>query len=779
MNKQSRIGDSVLRIEDPPLVRGDGSYIDDIHQAEMLEVAFVRSPHAHARILSIDTQEALSRPGIVAVLTLADLSPALAREQLPIQYPDPNLAQDLGPFILAKNEAIYVGEPIVIVVAESRYLAEDAAARVVVDFDPLPAAADCKEAFASSAPLVHSGRKTNVVADFRQSYGDIGSAFSRADDRVSVSLKQHRGGAHPIEGRGLIAAYERSPRRLTVWASTQLAHELRVSLMRMLDLDENEVRIITPDVGGGFGAKYCIYADEVAVAAAAVKLRRPLKWIEDRREHFTAAVQERDQYWDLEVACTSDGRMLGVRGTMFHDQGAYTLQGINIAFNSATSFPGPYVLPAYDLRVVSVTTNKVPTAAVRGAGYPQGTFAMERCLDRIATKLGLDRVEVRRRNLISADKIPHTTPMKSRSGSPIVYDSGDFPAILDIALKEIDYGTFPQRQAKARAEGRFIGLGVACGIKGTGRGPYESGLVRIGPSGTISVYSGAAEMGQGIRTALAQICAEQFGASPDKISVVTGDTGTVPLGMGGFSSRQTVTAGSSVHLAASRVREKVLKIASHIFEADVDDLEIIDGTVRIKGVPRDGLGLQQIANVVYGSPGYAIPKNFDPGLESAETFLPSGLTYGMGCHAVELEIDIGTYAPRISRYIVVNDSGRLINPKIVEGQIVGGVVHGIGNALFEWMGFDDNAQPITTTFAEYLLPTSTEVPRIKVILPEYPSPLNPLGVKGVGESGVLPAAAAIVSAIESAMNSPALEIAEIPISPNQLFALSETARKGA
>lgn len=779
MSASSSRQKSPPRLEDRSLVLGQGCFVDDIDRAETLEVAFVRSPQAHARIVSIDTEEARRNPGVVGIFTLQDLRAVLTGDQLPLQYPDPRLAQNLGPFVLAKDEVVYVGEPIALVVADNRYIAEDAAARVVVDLEGMPLVSDCRHCLSMPAPPVRFGRASNVVSDVRQSYGDVGRAFATAYGTFSISLQQHRGCPHSIETRGVIADYDGKSRLLTVWNSTQLAHELRAGIMTMLGLDENEVRVITPDVGGGFGGKFCIYPDEMAVVAAAVKLGRTLKWVEDRREHFVAAIQERDQYWELEVAYTAEGSLLGVRGNLIHDQGAYILQGVNIAYNSATCFPGPYVLPAYDLRIVAATTNKVPTASVRGAGYPQGTFAMERCLDRIADTLDIDRVAVRRRNLIAADQIPYTIPMKSRSGAAIIYDSGDFHAILESTLREIDYPGFSARQAEARKDGRLLGIGVACGIKGTGRGPYESGVVRIGPSGKVSVYSGAAAMGQGIKTALAQICAGHFGLRPEEITVVTGDTGTVALGMGGFASRQTVTAGSSVHVAAGRVREKVLKIASLMLEADEADLEIVEGKVRVKGVPSGGLELHQIAKVVYGSPGYSIPKDIGPGLESSDMFLPGSLTYGMGCHAVEVEIDPDTFAPRIVRYVVVNDSGRLINPGIVEGQLVGGAVHGIGNALFEWMGYDENAQPITMTFAEYLLPTATEVPRIKVLMPEYPTPLNPLGVKGVGESALLPAAPAIISAIESALKVPGLAIHSIPISPSQLFALRRDALKSS
>lgn len=760
---------TIGRVEDERLIRGKGRYIDDIELPGTLEIAFLRSTEAHARITGWDASEALALPGVKAVYRFNDLKPVLAQERLPLQFVA-TLPDNITPFVLAKNEVIYVGEPIALVAATSRYIAEDAVSRITVDYEPLPLVATCADALATAAPLVASDRTSNVIADMRQSFGDINVAFARAAGSVQLTLHQHRGSAHPIECRGVLAQRDQASGGLVFWSSTQLAHELRSFLVRVLGLDENLIRVIAPDVGGGFGAKYLVYAEEVAVAAAALILDQPLRWIEDRREHFLAALQERDQEWDIKVCFDSQGRLLGARGSLTHDQGAYTPQGVNIPFNSATAFPGPYILPAYDLRIRAVSTNKTPTSSVRGAGYPQGAFAMERALDRVADALHISRVEIRRRNLVPPTMMPYTTPLKSRSGATIVYDSGDFPKILDMALEEIDFGGFAERQDRARAGGTLIGLGVACGIKGTGRGPYESGTVRIGPSGTISIYTGASEMGQGIKTTLAHICARQFDVSPTSISVIAGDTATVPIGMGGFASRQTVTAGSSVHLAATAVRAKALRVASHLLEAAEDDLEFTDGSIHVKGSDLK-VTLRQIAAAVYGSPGYSLPPGITPGLESAETYIPKGLTYGMACHAVQVSLDPVTCAPKIERYVVVNDAGVLINPDIVAGQIIGGVVHGIGNALFERMVFDQNAQPITTTFAEYLLPTATEVPRITVKPVSYPSTLNPIGVKGVGESGVVPAAAAIVSAIENALGRANLQITEIPLSPNRLFEL--------
>jgi carbon-monoxide dehydrogenase large subunit len=425
-----------------------------------------------------------------------------------------------------------------------------------------------------------------------------------------------------------------------------------------------------------------------------------------------------------------------------------------------------------------VETNKVATMPVRGAGYPEGAFAMERLLDAIAQKLEIDRAEVRRRNLVPADKIPYTTPLKTRSGSSITIDSGDFPRCQQLVLDAVDYAGFPERQAKARAEGRYLGIGIGNGVKGTGRGPFESGIVRVGRTGRISIYTGAMPMGQGIRTALAQICAEQFNVEPSDITVIAGDTAVIPHGQGGFASRQTITAGSAVHMASVAVREKVLAVAAHLLEASPQDLEIKDGAVTIAGTDRR-LTLQAIAETLAGVPGYALPGNFEPGLESLKNFIPGALTYGIGCHAVEVEVDVDTCAIRLLRYAVVNDSGRIINPMIVEGQLIGGVVHAIGNSLFEWMGYDDQAQPITTNFADYLLPTATEVPNIDVTFAEYPSTLNPLGVKGVGETGCVPAPGAIISAVEHVLAPFGVRIGEYPVTPTNLFNLLKGAQPKA
>ena len=599
----SIIGRPFKRIEDQPLLQGRGRFLDDLSFPGLLHAAFVRSPHAHALIRGIDRDAARHAPGVHAVLTLADLLPQLSQERLPLQFRTAALPPDITPFVLAKDEVAFVGEAVALVIADSRALAEDAAALVAVDYEPLPAASDCRAAAAPGAPLAHRGRKTNVMTEIKQAYGDVAAAFAGAPHRVGISLKQHRGGAHSIEGRGALAAYDVNEDRLTLWTSTQLAHEVRAFLMLLLKLDENQVRVVAPDVGGGFGAKFVMYPEEVAVAAGGLRLRRPVKWVEDRREHFLAAVQEREQYWDLEAAFEADGKLRGLRGRMIHDEGAYTPQGINLPYNASTAVPGPYLLPAYELQVLVVETNKVATMPVRGAGYPEGAFAMERVLDAIARELKLDRAEVRRRNLVPADRIPYVTPLKTRSGSAITLDSGDFPKCQQLALDAIGYGDFAARQDRARRDGRYLGVGLGNGMKGTGRGPFESGIVRIGRSGRISVYTGAMPMGQGIKTALAQICAEQFGVAPEMVTVVAGDTAVIPHGQGGFASRQTITAGSAVHMAAVAVREKALTVAAHLLEASPQDLELENGEIAVAGTDRR-ITLKAVAEAVSGVPGY-------------------------------------------------------------------------------------------------------------------------------------------------------------------------------
>jgi aerobic carbon-monoxide dehydrogenase large subunit len=757
------VGTRARRIEDPQLLRGKGRYADDIELPGLAHAAFVRSPHAHALIRSIDTQAARAVPGVIAVLTAKDLEASGVTLRMPLGFPTAALPDQITPFVLTPHEACFVGEALAMVVAESRHIAEDAVALASIDYETLPAIADCRAVLDAAAPRVRL-EGPNLLTRFKVGYGDCPRAFDGATHVLKETIFQHRGAAHPIEGRGVVARYEEGDDRLTVWSSTQMAHELWITLAALLGMAEDHIRVATPDVGGGFGSKFLVYPEEIAVPAAARILRRPVKWIEDRMEHFLASIQERDQYWDMEIAVDAEARILGLRGRLVHDQGAYTPQGINCPYNAATAATGSYIVPAYELDVWVAQTNKVYTIPVRGAGYPEGTFTIERLLDRVAHELKLDRAEVRRRNLVPKEKMPYQKPLRNRAGAPLVLDSGDYLACQEKVLEAIDYAGFEKRKKAAHSEKRYIGLGFAHGVKGTGRGPFESGTVRISPTGRVSVYSGALAMGQGLHTALAQICAEQLGVGIEDIEVITGDTAYVSLGLGGFASRQTVTAGSSVHYAALKVREKALKAGAQYLEAAEADLELFDGSVRVAGTNRS-VKLGTLARLLRGVPGYSMPSGVEPGLEASFQWQTDQMAYANSFHACEVEVDVETGGVRILRYVAVQDSGRLVNPLIVEGQLHGGIVHGIGNALFEWMGYDAAAQPVTTTFADYLLPTATELPPIELLFHESPSPFNPLGVKGVGEGGTVPVAAAVISAVENALEPFDVRIARAPISP--------------
>jgi aerobic carbon-monoxide dehydrogenase large subunit len=763
------IGARLPRLEDQPLLIGKGRFIDDIASPGVLHAAFVRSPHPHAAIRRIDGHDALALPGVHAVLALDDLAPVLAQRRMLRHSNSGTPLERYWSFALADGEVSYVGEAVALVLADSRYLAEDAAGLVAVDYDVLAAVSDCRRAADPAAPAVRRELNSNVAAAYKVAYGDADAAFAKAAHVFHADLWQHRGAAHPIEGRGILADWRDDA--MVVWASTQKAHDLFQSLTALLDFDESRLRVATPDVGGGFGPKLCVYPEDIAVVAASKLVRRSVKWIEDRREHFTNAAQERDQYWSIDVAVGADARLLGVRGRLIHDLGAYALQDVNIPYNSASMLSGPYMLPALSIDVTVAATNKTPVSSVRGAGYPQAAFAMERLMDRVARELHLDRAEVRRRNLIPLEKMPYTKPLKARSGASMQYDSGDYPACQAQVLEVAGWEDFPRRQAAARAEGRHIGIGLAHGIKGTGRGPFESGVVRVSNTGRVSVFTGAAAIGQGLRTVLAQICAGELGLRAQDITVVPGDTSGVSLGLGAFASRQTVTAGSSVLLAARAVADKARKLASHVLEAAEHDLEIADGEVRVVGAPQLSVKLGELARILKGAPGYGFPSDIDPGLEADVNWRTDALAYANACHVAEVEVDPGTGAVKLINYVALQDSGTLINPMLVDGQVRGGVAHGIGNAVLEWMGYDESGQPVTTTFADYLLPSATEVPAIKTLYKETPSPLNPLGAKGAGEVSTIPAAAAVISAIEDALQPFGVRIAQTPITPQKLVEL--------
>jgi len=764
-------------MEDPALLTGRGQFVDDLKLPGTLHAAFVRSPFAHARIRSLDAGRARAHPGVYAVIAAADLPADLRTRRLSMLVPNPAIKQPWTQLPLADGEVCYAGEPIAVVVADNRYIAEDAAALVDIDYEPLPAACDCRDALAAGAPAAHAGSPDNVGAAFTVQYGNVDVAFAGAALVVKRSVWCHRGGSHSMEGRGVLARYDALDQRITVWSATQSPHIIRRNLTDLLGLDEEQVRVIAPpDVGGGFGPKTIFYSEEAIVALAARLMGRPVKWIEDRREHFLSATQERDQYWDVEIALDAGGKILGVRGAMIHDTGAYLPWGIISPYISATTVPGPYIVPSFKLVVTVALTNKVATTPVRGAGRPQAVFAMERLMDAAARATGIDAAELRARNLIPPEQMPYKVGLVFRDGKPVVYDSGDYPRCQEVALRRCNYETFAERQRAARAHGRYIGIGIGNYVEGTGLGPFEGATVRIGPSGKIFVFTGGAPQGQGHQTTLAQLCADKFGVGIEHVQVVTGDTGKIANGVGTFASRIAVNAGSSVHLASIAVREKALKIASHMLEAAEEDLDIEDGRITVRGVPNMSLGLSDIAKAVAGMPGFALPGGVEPGLEATEYFSPSQAAYCNGSHCVEVEVDIETGHVQILKYAVAHDCGNLINPLVVDGQVQGAVAHGVGNALYEWMKYDADAQPVTTNLAEYLLPTAPETPRIVLEHVISPSPLNPIGVKGAGEGGTIPAAAAIVAAVENALSPFGIAIDDAPITPPRIVQLIAAAR---
>ncbi len=771
MSAQRIIGARARRVEDPALLRGEGVYVDDIACPGVLHAAFARSPHAHARITRFPVEELKAMPGVVAVLTAAELASEMTSVLMPPQFPSSSLPPGAGSYVLAPKEVCYVGEPVLMVVAESRALAEDAVAAAEVDYEPLAAVVDAAAAGAPDGPKVREGIASNLLTRFKVGYGAVSEAFASAPHVYRERYWQHRGVAHPIEGRGVLARPEPGSRKLTVWSSTQMSNLLHSMLVDVLGADEDDIRVIAPAVGGGFGCKYLVYPEELAVAAAARKLGRPVKWVEDRCEHFMAAIHERDQYWDVEIAVDANAKVLALRGSLIHDQGAYTPQGFHASYNSASSITGPYVVPAYEIDVQVMQTNKTPVQPVRGAGYPQAAFVMERLIDRVARELELDRAEVRSRNLITPDRMPYPKKLKNRSGAELVIDGGDYPKCQALGLERIGYAGFLARQKAARAEGRYLGIGFAHAVKPTGRGPYEMARVRVSTSGRVTVYAGAMEMGQGIKTSLAQVCAEQLAVPLERIEVTAGDSAYIPAGFGGFGSRQAIFCASAVHLAALAVRNKAIRAAATLLEAAESDLELKDGRVVVKGVPGHGISLGDISRKLRGAPGYALPGGVTPILEADASFQLDLQAFANAFHACEVEVDPGTGHVSLLRYVAVQDSGRLINPLIAEGQVHGGVVHGIGNALFEWMRYDEQGQPITTTFADYLLPTATEVPNIEVLFVETPSTTNPLGVKGLGEAATIAVAPAVIAAVENALEPFGVHINEAPLTPVRVLEL--------
>ena len=772
------VGQRITRTEDPRLLTGQALFVDDVQIPGMLHAAFLRSDYAHARIKSVDVSAARERPGVVAVYTAEDLGDFW--QHSPPLVPAPHSVEGVvfhsrTTVPLAKDKVRYVGEAVAVVFAESRYIAEDALEDILVDYEPLEVAADLEQALEPGAPLVHDDLDSNLASHLVQDKGDYAAVREKADLVIKRRIIIDRGAAAAMENRGVVAQWDEKSQYLTVWDTTQAPIPVRNGLANILGLSEHQVRVIAPFVGGGFGPKIMMFLpEEVLVPWGAMQLNRPVKWIEDRQENFFATTQERGQIHDAEIALTRDGRILGVSHDFLHDTGAYNPYGLTIPLNTQSHSMSAYDVPNYHSELKVVFTNKMITTPVRGAGRPQGIFLMERLLDLAAKELGMDRVEIRKRNFISPDAFPYNHEIIDQAFAPLIFDSGNYLPALEKAADMIGYEQFiKEEQPRLRAEGRHVGIGIVSFVETTGVGPYEGARVAVGASGKISVATGVGTQGQGHFTSFAQIVADQLGISPRDVHLVTGDTAQFHWGTGTFASRGSVVAANAINAAAKGVRARILELASKVLETPEEELELKDGYVRVADVPRQSISLGELAVLANPLRG-AVEPGSKPGLEATDYFGPQYGATASGTHAMILEVDPETMMIEIKRYVTVEDCGTVLNPLILDGQIHGGVALGIANSYYEQLVYDENGQLLNASLADYLIPTATEVPRIEIGHEETRSPLNPLGSKGAGEAGAIPVPALFAQAIEDALHDYGLEILEMPLSPNRLFELVQS-----
>ncbi len=769
------LGKRIPRNEDARLLTGRALFVDDVQLPGMVHAAFLRSDHAHARIKSVDAAAARRRSGVLAVYTAEDLGAYWQHGPLLVPPPPvPGMIFHACTQVpLARDKVRHVGEPVAMVVADTRYIAEDALADIVVDFEPLPVAVDVERALAPDAPRLHEQLESNLAAHVHQKKGDYDQARANADVIVARRFRYDRGASAAIENRAVAASWDARSESLTIWDTTQAPIPIRNGLARMLGMAESQVQVIAPFIGGGFGPKIMMfYPEEMLIPWASRRLGRPVKWTEDRHENFGGTTQERGQIHDAEMALSHDGRILGIRDVFLHDTGAYDPYGLTVPINAQCTLLGVYKVPAYDSEFTAVFTNTPIVTPVRGAGRQHGTFVMERLLDLAARELGMDRVEIRKRNLLAPGDFPHDHGIIFQDFTSLTYDSGDYLPALEQAAEMIGYERFVRdEQPRLRAEGRRVGIGIVNYVEGTGIGPYEGARVTVEPSGLVRVATGVGTQGQGHFTAFAQVVADALGVDASTVRVVTGDTREFHWGTGTFASRGAVVAGTACRAAAMIVREKILDLAERKCGVARDRLELTGGRVRVIGIDDGGVSFGELAagaNPLRG----AVTSGVEPGLEATAYFGPDRGTTANGVHAMIVEVDPETAMVRIRRYVVVHDCGRLINPTIVEGQIQGGVAHGIGNAFYEQLVFDDQGQLANASLMDYLLPLATDVPDVAMAHRETPSPDNPAGLKGVGEAGCIATGALFAQAVEDALAG-AVEICEIPLSPNRLFELMQ------
>ena len=772
-------GAAVKRREDPRFLRGEGRFVDDVTLPGMLHAAFVRSPHAHARIVRIHTTAAAAAPGVVRVLTFADLERWMKPLPLFGAVP-PGLAavvkfeiRQAPQWALCRDRARYVGEIVAMVVADCPERAEDATDLIEVDWEPLPPVADVRRAGETGTPLVHPEWGCNVGVGFTHAIGDAAGAFAGAAVTVGETFRIQRYVGMPLEGRGAVAVWDRRDGMLTTWNSTQVSHFVQQGLTGALGLSPHKIRVIAPDLGGGFGTKASGYAEDALVPIAAIALGRPVKWIESRREHMSGAAHARDQVHTISLAATRDGVILAVRDRILLDLGAYNVWGVVLPYNTVAHLIGPHRIRNMRVEVTAVVTHKTPNAPYRGAGRPETVFAMDRIVDCLARELSMDPAELRRRNYIRADELPYDFGMPYRDGNPLVYDTGDFPAALESALEAAGYKEFRAEQARLRARGVHRGIGISGYVEGTAIGPFEGATVKLDLAGRVVVATGAVNSGQGHETSFAQVAADALGVPLDWVTVVGGDTGAVPFGVGTFASRSAVTAGSSIVDACREVRGKLVRAAAALLEAAPGDVEIDDGKAFVRGAPGSAVDL---ARVVQASiPTFARPGVATPDFEATAYHHVPTVTYASAVHVAQVEVDVGTGGVKLLRYVVAHDCGRVINPSIVEGQVHGGVAQGVGGALFEEMVYDESGQLLTGSLMDYAVPKADDLPPIETVHLEFPSPRNPLGVKGLGEGGAISPPAAIANAVEDALAPFGVRVTETPVTPARIVALLQNA----
>jgi aerobic carbon-monoxide dehydrogenase large subunit len=774
-------GAAVKRREDPRFLRGEGRFIDDVVLPGLLHAAFLRAPHAHARIARIDATRAAAAPGVARVLTFQDLERWMKPLPLFGAVP-PGLAavvkfdiRQAPQWALCRDRARYVGEIVAMVVADSPERAQDALEVIRVEWDLLSPVVDMTRAAEPGAPLIHPEWGSNVGIGFTHAIGDADGAFARADVSVAETFHIQRYVGMPLENRGVVAQWDRRDGTMTTWNSTQVSHFVQQGLTGALGLPPHKIRVIAPDLGGGFGTKASGYAEDVLIPIAAMTLGRPVKWIESRREHMSGAAHARHQVHAISLAAARDGTILGVRDRIWLDLGAYNVWGVVLPYNTVAHLIGPHRIKNMRVDVQAVVTNKTPNAPYRGAGRPETVFAMDRIVDRLARELRMDPAELRRRNYIRPDELPYDLGMPYRDGNPLVYDTGDFPEALAKALEAADYEKFRAEQPRLRAQGIHRGIGISGYVEGTAIGPFEGATVKLDLAGRVLVATGAINSGQGHETSFAQVAADALGVPMDWVTVVGGDTAAVPFGVGTFASRSAVTAGNSIADACREVRTKLTRAAATLLEAAPDDIEIEDGRVFVKGSPASAVDL---ARVVQASiPTFAKPGVASPDFEASAYHHVPTVTYASAVHVAEVEVDVATGGVKLLRYIVAHDCGRVINPIIVEGQVHGGVAQGVGGALFEEMVYDETGQLLTGSLMDYAVPKADDLPPIETVHLEFPSPRNPLGVKGLGEGGAISPPAAIANAVEDALAPFGARVTETPLTAARVVALLERARR--